>query len=92
MLQKSGRHKLAHALGRRDDVPNQELARELAASGDQAGIEEIVVGQRAEKIVVAIDVDHQAAFCDVIKARLQILKAPQVKRLEKLIRSLESYS
>jgi hypothetical protein len=32
---------LAHSLGRRDEVPNQELARELAAKKDKKGIREI---------------------------------------------------
>jgi basic membrane lipoprotein Med (substrate-binding protein (PBP1-ABC) superfamily) len=32
---------LATSLGRRDEVPNQELARDLAAKKDQAGIREI---------------------------------------------------
>jgi hypothetical protein len=33
--------KLAHSLGRRDEVPNQELARELAAKKDRKGIREV---------------------------------------------------
>jgi hypothetical protein len=33
--------KLAHSLGRRDEVPNQELARELAVKKDKQGIHEI---------------------------------------------------
>ncbi|MGH9877217.1 MAG: hypothetical protein ACRD5H_06225 [Nitrososphaerales archaeon] len=33
--------KLAHSLGRRDEVPNLELARDLAAKKDKAGIREI---------------------------------------------------
>jgi len=33
--------KLAHSLGRRDEVPNQELARELAEKMDKKGIREI---------------------------------------------------
>jgi hypothetical protein len=33
--------KLAHSLGRRDGVPNQELARDLAAKKDRKGIREI---------------------------------------------------
>lgn len=32
---------LAHSLGRRDEVPNQELARELAAKNDKKGIREV---------------------------------------------------
>lgn len=34
-------NRLASSLGRRDEVPNQELARELAAKKDKAGIREI---------------------------------------------------
>jgi len=33
--------KLAHSLGRRDEVPNQELARDLAAKKDKKGIREV---------------------------------------------------
>jgi hypothetical protein len=33
--------RLAHSLGRRDEVPNQELARELAAKKDEKGIREV---------------------------------------------------
>jgi len=33
--------KLAHSLGRRDEVPNQELARDLATKKDKRGIREI---------------------------------------------------
>ena len=35
-------NRLAHSLGRRDEVPNQELARELAAEKNKVGIKEIV--------------------------------------------------
>ena len=35
-------NRLASALGRRDEVPNQELARDLAAGKDKKGIQEIV--------------------------------------------------
>ena len=34
-------NRLAHSLGRRDEVPNQELARDLAAKKDRKGIREI---------------------------------------------------
>lgn len=34
--------RLAHSQGRRDEVPNQDLARELAAKKDKVGIREIV--------------------------------------------------
>ncbi|HVF26131.1 MAG TPA: hypothetical protein VNA23_09595 [Anaerolineales bacterium] len=35
-------NRLAHSLGRRDEVPNEELARDLAAKKNKAGIKEIV--------------------------------------------------
>src|SRR5690349_10050975 len=35
-------NRLASSLGRRDELPNQELARELVARTDQAGIRELV--------------------------------------------------
>jgi len=35
-------NRLAHSLGRRDEVPNQELARDLAAKKNKAGVKEIV--------------------------------------------------
>ena len=35
-------NRLASSLGRRDEVPNQELARDLAAKKDKAGIRELV--------------------------------------------------
>ena len=34
-------NRLAHSLGRRDEVPNQDLARDLAAKKDKAGIREV---------------------------------------------------
>ena len=37
----SALNRLASSLGRRDEVPNQELARDLAARKDKAGIREI---------------------------------------------------
>ena len=47
-------NQIASKLGRRDEVPNQELARALAASGDARGIAEIVQGlQNADKGVQA---------------------------------------
>ena len=35
-------HKLATSLGRRDEVPNQELAKEIAAKNDKNAVKEIV--------------------------------------------------
>jgi hypothetical protein len=39
-------NRLAHSLGRRDDVPNQELARELAEAKGREGIRELVANLR----------------------------------------------
>jgi len=41
-------NKLAHAQGRRDEVPNQELANELAETRNAAGIQEIVDGLKSK--------------------------------------------
>lgn len=50
----SALERLACALGRRDEIPNQELARELAASADQAAIAEIAAGLfHADKAIQA---------------------------------------
>lgn len=38
--------RLAHNLGRKDDVPNQELARDLAEAKDSDGVAEIAAGLR----------------------------------------------
>jgi hypothetical protein len=38
--------RIAYCQGRRDEVPNQELARDLAAREDRQGIREIVAGLR----------------------------------------------
>ena len=35
-------NRLAHSLGRRDEVPNQELARDIAAKKNKAGVKEVV--------------------------------------------------
>jgi hypothetical protein len=41
--------KIASALGRRDEVPNQELARSLAASGDAQAVAEIASGLQSRQ-------------------------------------------
>ncbi len=35
-------HKLSSALGRRDELPNQELARKIAEAEDKEGVKELV--------------------------------------------------
>ena len=47
--------RLACALGRRDKVPNQELARELAANRDAEGIDELVAGLQSRDTCVRSD-------------------------------------
>lgn len=47
--------RLACKLGRNDEVPNQELARELAASGDAAAVAEIVSGLRSKTKAIRND-------------------------------------
>lgn len=41
-------NKLSHSLGRRDEVPNQELAKELATTKNKGGIQEIVEGLKSK--------------------------------------------
>lgn len=41
-------NKLAHARGRRDEVPNQELAKELVETRNKAGIQEIINGLKSK--------------------------------------------
>jgi hypothetical protein len=48
-------NKLSHALGRCDEVPNQELARELAETRDEAGIQEIIDGLQSKDRKVSND-------------------------------------
>ena len=47
--------RLASSLNRRDEVPNQELARDLAARKDKAGIKEIAAGLHHAKADVQAD-------------------------------------
>jgi hypothetical protein len=47
--------RIAHFQNRRDDAPNQELARDLAAAEDGAGIQEIAAGLRHPQAVVRSD-------------------------------------
>ena len=41
-------NKLAHVQGRRNEIPNQELARELAETRDETGIQEIIDGLKSK--------------------------------------------
>jgi len=76
---------LAHSLGRRDEVPNQELAQELAAKKDKKGIREIAENLwnkdkniQADCIKVLYEIgyiepkliaDHAADFVKLLKSR-----------------------
>ena len=72
-------NRIAYFKGRRDEVPNQELARDLAATEDIAGIREIA--ENAEKIVVAITPEYRDEFVAVLQARLPLLTPAQAARL-----------
>lgn len=73
---------LAHALGRRDEVPNQELAKKLSENRDESGIKEIIDGLNHEDrkiqndcIKVAYEIgyitpEHIAAYADEFIALL----------------------
>jgi hypothetical protein len=47
------------------------------------------VAQRAEKIVTAVDTTNRQEFTDLVRKRMEYLKPSQVKRLEKVLRSVE---
>jgi hypothetical protein len=47
--------KLSSSLNRRDEIPNQELARELAANRDEHGIREIVAGLSSKDTAIRAD-------------------------------------
>jgi hypothetical protein len=47
--------RLASSLNRRDEVPNQELARDLAQRKDKAGIKEVAAGLRQGKVDIQAD-------------------------------------
>ncbi|MEP7358130.1 MAG: hypothetical protein ABI847_12875 [Anaerolineales bacterium] len=47
--------RLASALNRRDEVPNQELARDLAQRKDKAGIKEVAAGLRHSDPAIQAD-------------------------------------
>jgi hypothetical protein len=55
MIPKSVLNQLACSLGRRDEVPNQELARRLADSEDQAGIREVAAGLKHQSGEIQAD-------------------------------------
>jgi hypothetical protein len=60
-------NKLAHALDRRDEVPNQELAKELAETGNEAGIREIIDGLKSKDRKVnndCIKVAYEIGYID----------------------------
>lgn len=60
-------NKLAHLKGRRDEVPNQELARDLARTGDRTGIREIARNLRnSDKNIQAdcIKVLYETGYID----------------------------
>ena len=83
--------KLASALGRRDEAPNEELARAIAASADPGAVAELVSGLSNKDKVIQIDCikvlyeigEKNAA---VLTERLDDLeKASKRKRVEQVI-------
>jgi hypothetical protein len=78
-------NKLAHALGRRDQIPNQELAWELTKARNQIGIQEIIAGFKHKEraiqsdcIKVAYEIgyiapdliaDYSNEFLDLLRSR-----------------------
>ena len=76
--------RLASVLGRRDDVPNQELARELAQSGDHEAIADLV--QHLWHKDIAIRSDCIKVLYELGYIRPDLV-APHVAEFLKLLRS-----
>ena len=77
-------NRLAHSMGRRDEAPNQELARDLAAKNDKAGIREIAENLwNKDKNIQAdcIKVLYETGYIE------PALVAPYAEDLVKLLRS-----
>ena len=70
-------NRIAHYQGHRDEVPNRELARELAARKD--------VPQHSEKSLPAVDANNKDEFIAVLEKRMEHLSGAQVKRVNKVI-------
>ena len=77
-------NRLAHSLGRRDEVPNQELARDLASNKDKAGIREIAENLwnknkniQADCIKVLYEVGYlqPALVADYVEDFIRLLKS-----------------
>jgi len=77
-------NKIAFYQNRRDEVPNQELARELAATKDRGGVSEI-----AEKTLPAVNAGNKAEFIQVLENRWEDLTASQTTRLKKVIKTAQ---
>ncbi len=83
--------KLASALGRRDEAPNEELARAIAASADPGAVAELVSGLsnkdkaiQSDCIKVLYEIGEKNAA--VLTERLDDLeKASKRKRVEQVI-------
>jgi hypothetical protein len=76
--------KLAHSLGRRDEVPNQELARDLAAKKDKKGIGEVAEHLWDKDVNIANDcikVLYEIGYIDAS------LVSPHVGAFIKLLKS-----
>ena len=77
-------NKIAFYQNRRDEVPNQELARELAATKDRGGVSEI-----AEKTLPAVNAGNKAEFIQVLENRWEDLTASQTTRLKKVVKTAQ---
>ncbi|MBW7881436.1 MAG: hypothetical protein H3C34_02150 [Caldilineaceae bacterium] len=82
----SALNRLAFALGRRDEAPNQELARELVDQQDRNGIAEIVAGLRSRdrkiqagciKVLYEVGYRDPALIAPYVTAFFQLLQSRQ---------------
>jgi hypothetical protein len=76
--------KLAHSLGRRDEVPNQELARKLAAKKDKEGIREVAenlwnkdknIQADCVKVLYEVGVIEPKLIADYVEDFVKLLKS-----------------
>lgn len=76
--------RIAYFLGRRDEVPNRDLARSLAASRDEAGIREIARNLRNG--IPAVESDCLKVLYEIGYIEPRLI-APYVEELLRLLRS-----
>ena len=80
----------AHFQNRRDEIPNQELARDLVARGDLAGIRDVAENLwNADAGIQKDCVKVLAEFIKRLEKRLADLTGAQAARVKNVIRTVE---